>query len=192
MGRSRGRSRQSAGFTMVELMIVVAIIAMMTTVVGVSVDALLPGERLNASIRNLASELRNIRTQAISRGMEFRLTYDLDNQRYCWSTPFSIEGGVLRQERDEEWESDDRVYFPWVKLAEGVEFEQVWIAGETYSGGEVYVVFDPVGTATDHSIVLAQPQFESRFTIEVMPLTGLTRMHDDLYFRAEPTDSDFD
>jgi len=173
-------------------MIVVAIIAMMTTVVGVSVDALLPGERLNASIRNLASELRNIRTQAISRGMEFRLTYDLDNQRYCWSTPFSIEGGVLRQERDEEWESDDRVYFPWVKLAEGVEFEQVWIAGETYSGGEVYVVFDPVGTATDHSIVLAQPQFESRFTIEVMPLTGLTRMHDDLYFRAEPTDSDFD
>ena len=126
--------------------------------------------------------------------MEFRLTYDLDYHRYRWSTPFAIEGGVLRQEQDEEWDSDDRVYLPWVKLAEGIEFEEVWVAGEIYTSGEVYVVFDPVGTATDHSVVLAQPQFgdQAKFTIEVMPLTGLTRMHDDRYFRAEPTDSDFD
>ena len=186
------RAHLRAGFTMIELMIVVAIIALMTTVITAGIDTLLPGERLNTSIRDLAGNLRNIRTQAISRGMEYRLTYDLDNNRYRWATPFSVEGGILRQEMDEDWESDDRVSLSWTTLPEGVQLESVWVAGEVYSGGEIYVVFDPVGTATDHSVVLAQPQFDSRFTIEVMPLTGLTLMHDDLFFRAEPRDSDFD
>ncbi len=46
-------------------------------------------------------------------------------------------------------------------------------------------------TATDHSVILTQPQFENRFTIEVLPLTGLIHMHDGEFVREPPDDGDF-
>lgn len=177
---------------MVELMIVVAIISLMTTTVSLTIEAMLPGERLNTTIRILSSDLRSIRTEAISKGLEFRLIYDLENDRYRWSTPYSmVDGGVLRQDEGEDYDSVDRRYTSWVNLAEGVEFKTVYIAGLPFSQGEVFVRFDPLGTATDHTIVVEQPEYNATFTLEVLPLTGLVRMHDDEYHRPEPTDSDF-
>ncbi len=176
---------------MVELMVVVAIIGLMTVVVTVSVEALLPGERLNTSIRNLASDIRSIRSEAISRGLEFRLVYDLDGNRYRWSTPFAIDKGVVRQGQGEDWEEGDRIEFPWQDLPDGVEFQSVYVAGLTYTTGEVFVSFDPLGTASDHSVIMSQPQYGTLFTIEVMPLSGLVRMHDGEFLRTEPSDGDF-
>lgn len=184
-------ARLRAGFTMVELMIVIAIIGLMTVTVTTSIEAMLPGERLNTSIRNLSADIRSIRSESISRGIEFRLIYDLDESRYRWSTPFAFDEGLLRQARDEEWEDGDRIEFPWQALADGVEFAAVHVAGVEYSSGQVFVNFDPVGTATDHSVILTQPRFNSTFTIEVMPLTGLVRMHDGQFLREEPIDEDF-
>ncbi len=192
MDGGTGRTASSrAGFTMVELMIVVAIIGMMTVTVSTSIESMLPGERLNTTIRNLSADLRSIRSEAISRGAEFRLIYDLDNERYRWSTPLSLDEGLVRQETGENWEDADRIEFSWEDLAEGVEFSTIFVAGEPHTTGEVFVSFDPIGTATDHSVIMSQPRYSRSFTIEVMALTGLVHMHDGEFFREPPTDGDF-
>jgi len=176
---------------MIEVMIVVVIIGVMTITVTTTIESMLPGERLNTSIRNLSADLRSIRSEAISRGVEFRLVYDLDGNRYRWSTPFVLGEGLARQSRDEEWEEVDRMESPWQVLPQGVEFSAIYVASQPYSAGQVFVRFDPVGTASEHSVIMAQPQFNSLFTIEVMPLSGLVQMHDGLYQRQEPVDEDF-
>ena len=54
------QTRQArGGFTLTEMMLVVAIIALMATVVGGSLDSMLPKERLNTAVRNLTALLRN-------------------------------------------------------------------------------------------------------------------------------------
>ena len=73
---------RGGGFTLVELMVVVAIIGLMVTTVSVGFETLVPRERLNTSIRNLAADLMSARASAISQNLEFRIEYDLDNQRY--------------------------------------------------------------------------------------------------------------
>jgi prepilin-type N-terminal cleavage/methylation domain-containing protein len=189
--RARSKAHLRAGFTMIEVMIVVVIIGVMTITVTTTIESMLPGERLNTSIRNLSADLRSIRSEAISRGVEFRLVYDLDGNRYRWSTPFVLGEGLARQSRDEEWEEVDRMESPWQVLPQGVEFSAIYVASQPYSAGQVFVRFDPVGTASEHSVIMAQPQFNSLFTIEVMPLSGLVQMHDGLYQRQEPVDEDF-
>jgi type II secretion system protein H len=181
------------GFTMVELMVVVAIIGLITTAVTMSIESLLPGERLNSSIRTLAASLMDARSQAISHSLEYRVIYDLEHHRYRMSTPFKVGGGRLDTELDEDYDRDDRWYTEWTYLEDGVQFSHVVVAGEVYDSGfgEVYVAFDPLGGASDHSVALTQPLFENLFTIEVLPLTGLIRMHEGYFVREEPQDGDF-
>jgi hypothetical protein len=53
------------------------------------------------------------------------------------------------------------------------------------------VRFDPLGAASDHTIVLVQPEYERHYTIEVLALTGLVRFHDGVFQREPPQEGDF-
>lgn len=180
-----------AGFTMVELMVVIAIISMFVGMVSVSFETLVPGERLNASIRELASELASIRTEAISRGMEFRIEYDMPNSRYRVVTPFRIGGGAVDTHENSD-DEQDRYYGPWKTLQEGVGFAKIVIGGRDFVDTICFVRFDPLGAASDHSVILTQSAFGNLFTIEVLALSGLIRMHEGEYVREPVDDSDFD
>ena len=179
------------GFTMVELILVVAIIGLASAAVTVSLEALVPGERLNTSVRNLSAALRSARAEAISRSMEFRLIYDVDFERYRIGTPFRIDGGSIVTSDDPD-DEQQRYYTNWRALKPGVELEQVIIAGEEFSEGQVFVRFDPLGAASDHTVILSQPKHNQVFTVEVLALTGLIRLHEGFYLREIPDDGDFD
>ena len=184
-------SRARAGFTLAELMVVVAIIGLGSYVVSMSFDAIVPRERLNTSVRNLTSTLRDARSRAISKGLPFEIEYDLPGRRYRLVTPFrnNAEGLFIEgADRDE-----DRFVTAWQFLADGVDFAELYVAGVPYNGEDPYRVrFDGRGSATEHSVVLAQPQYESFTTVEVMALTGLFRMHDGRYVREPVEEGDFD
>jgi len=186
--RNRSGAHHRSGFTIAELMVVIAIIAMASYVVGISFDALVPGERLNSSVRKLQSTLQSTRSEAISRNAEFWLEYDLEGERYRIISPYRLGGGMTVQE-DEEF--DERRKFAWTPLEEGIEIVRVSSAGEDYLDGTVMVRFDPLGAASDHYVILSQPRFESFFTVEVLALTGLIRLHDGIFEREEPDDGDF-
>ena len=184
------KARSRAGFTLVEILVVVAIAGMIVGTVSLSMEALVPGERLNASIRELASELSRARTEAISRNMEYRIEYDLDNDRYRLATPLKVGGGTVETYDDPD-DDELRFYGPWNKLQTGVAFRSLVLADTVQEEGVWFVRFDSLGAATDHSVILTQPAYDNAFTIEVLPLTGLVKMHAGEYFRDRPEDADF-
>ena len=183
------RSKLRRGFTIVELTIVVLIIGMMTYTVSVSFEAMVPGERLNTSVRELASTLREARRDAMTRNKDFYVLYDIENDRYRVVTPFLKGGGLYIP----NYHADDERYLSnWESLREGVAIEALVLAGERYETGEVLIRFDPTGSASEHYVVLTQPAYENHFTVEVLALTGLVRFHDGIFQREPPQDQDFE
>ncbi len=178
-----------AGFSLVELMVVVMIISLMTYSVSISFDSLVPGERLNTSVRELAATLREARREATNRNMEFFVEYDLDENRYRTITPFVKGGGVFIPGFHNE---DERLLARWSALKEGVVFERISVAGQDQNKGSAIVRFDPSGAASSHYVMVSQPSFDNLFTVEVMALTGLIKFHDGLFEREQPEDDDFE
>lgn len=189
--QARPNEFRRGGFTLVELMVVMAIIGLVVTTVSVSMEAILPGERLNTSIRELAANLMQVRTEAISRSMEFRMEYDLDGERYRIATPYRIGGGRIIT-TDDPTDEELRFYSPWTPMREGVALASVYTGGQIHESGRVVVRFNALGSATDHLVIVSQPAYGRAFTIEVLGLTGLIRMHDGIVIREPARDEDFD
>ncbi|MEO5559469.1 MAG: GspH/FimT family pseudopilin [Dokdonella sp.] len=78
---SRARKRAS-GFTLIELMAVIVLLAIATTAVTFSFSKSLQSARIRGASRDLVAALRYTRGQAIVKGKQEVLTLDLDNNTY--------------------------------------------------------------------------------------------------------------
>jgi prepilin-type N-terminal cleavage/methylation domain-containing protein len=188
--RPHGGARPTAraGFTLMELMMVVVVIGLISGTVALSWESILPRTRLNSEVRGIAGMLQSTRSDAIARNAEFYVEYDLTEDTYQVLTAFRKEGGLMSL-RDEE---DERLGLGARKLADGVQLASIYLNGEEYTDGKVRVRFDPLGAASDHALVVIQPAYEATYTIEVLALTGLIRFHEGVFTREPPQDGDFD
>jgi len=78
-------SRRQAGFTLLEIIVVLVIMAVAVAVVGVNMAGSSEGAELRAAARGLASGFRYARSEAIVTGREQVLIVDTDARRY-WLT----------------------------------------------------------------------------------------------------------
>jgi prepilin-type N-terminal cleavage/methylation domain-containing protein len=183
----RPSARAPAGFTLVELMVVVVLLGLIGGVAVASWASLLPNQQFNSAIRNLSEVIHGTRSDAIARSREFRIQYDLDRDTYRVRTPFRVGGGFARGDEDPE-----RL---WVRAgdlaAAGIDLVQVALDDRVYRDGLVEVNFQPLGFASHHAIQLVQTFSEREFTLEVLPLTGEIRMHDGLFAREPAEEGDF-
>lgn len=76
------RSRAQAGFTLVELMVIIAIIGILAVIGVPSFVALMPRMRLNSNVMVLTNEIALARVRAISKSADFRIVFDTVNDRY--------------------------------------------------------------------------------------------------------------
>jgi Tfp pilus assembly protein FimT len=185
------RRSARAAFTLVELMVMVVILGMLATLTTFAWRAVLPSTELNSAVRGLAGTLSEARSDAIARNAEFWIEYYFEEtaehpRGYRVVTPFRVggQGGLAV-------EDEQRLARPWVVLPDSVEFQAITVDGKTFTGGRVTVRFDPLGAASDHTIVLVQPEYENHYTIEVLALTGLVRFHDGVFQREPPQEGDF-
>jgi len=174
-----------SGFTLVEMLGVLIVIGLIITLVTVNWQAMFPRAQLNSSVRALAAALQGTRSDAIARSSEFRIQYDIDNDRYRVVTPFRFGGGLAAND-------DERMAMEWVDLPDTVRFSRVTIDGEDYDTGIVFVAFDPLGGANGHAIVLHQEVFDNYYTIEVQALTGLIDFYEGVYQREWASEADFE
>ncbi len=74
--------RVQRGFTLVELLVVFAVIALLTTVVPLAFDRLRESAQYRDSVRAILSDIRQARHRAVSEGREVRFTVDLRQRMY--------------------------------------------------------------------------------------------------------------
>jgi len=79
---SANAARQTRGFTLVEIVVVIALIGLIFAVISVSIGAGLEGAKVRAASRDLAAALRYTRTQAIVKRESQALTLNVDARSY--------------------------------------------------------------------------------------------------------------
>ncbi len=144
-----GRAR---GFTLLEIVVVVALIGLTLGVVSVSVGEGLSGAKVRAASRDLAAALRFTRTQAIVKREAQVFTVDVDARTYT---------------------APGR---PPVELPRQMEMKLLTAAAEQVDRGVGRIRFHPDGSSTGGHIELIRER--AVWGIDVAWLTGEVRLRD--------------
>lgn len=154
------------GFTLTELMIVVAILALLGAIATPALLSQLPDYRLKGAARAISSTLQYAKMSAASTGKEYRLQFVLDTspQRY------QLQQGNLFSKSD-HWTN--------VRFCQDIP-QQVRIDHATdYRGshqtGVGIIAFNPTGTASSGGIYLENSKGE-HCSVKVSSSTGRIRI----------------
>jgi general secretion pathway protein H len=139
------------GFTLLELLVVLALAALLLAVAPPLITAALPGAELKSSARRVAAGLRLAREEAIRSGGDVAFTLDVENRF------FEIDGGFRR-----------------ASLPRGLVLEITAAESEMRDGQVGSVRFYPDGSSTGGRVVLALG--DRGWQVGVQWLTGRIRL----------------
>jgi prepilin-type N-terminal cleavage/methylation domain-containing protein len=178
MGRTHD-SLVAAGFTLVELMVVVIIMGLIGGIAVTSWVAMLPNQQFNSAVRNLSEVLYETRSMAISQNREYRIQYDLDRDTYRVRTPFKPGGGfaTTEDEADHLWSNETDL------KESGIDLLEITIDDQSTKRRQGRGVL-PAPEAPHHVVQLRWALFGRDFTLQVLPRTGI---HADGLFTREPS-----
>lgn len=166
----RTLSMNRKSFTLIELVIVVAILSIILAVVWPNLEGAIPGVALKSASRRISSTVMHIRQEAVSSGDFYRLVLDMDSQEYF------IEKRV--QDGEGEWKEERRALLKRYSLPSGVNLEDVTIFGrEMARAGLSYIEFYPGGYVESFLIHLRSAG--NRFaTLSSMSITGRVKIEE--------------
>lgn len=139
-------SGRAPGFTLLEVLVVLVIIAMATTLAAMTLTGGLDGMRLRSSSKDIAAQLRYARTQAIATGQPQRFVID---------------------PRGHRWQAADNRHGT-IPQALGVEF--IGAREVQPRAGEGGILFFPDGASTGGRVQLSAKR--AMWRIDVAWLTG--------------------
>ncbi len=138
--------KRACGFSLIEMVLVVALIAIAAGIAASTLGAGRAGKELRGAARSLAEELRYTRAQAIVSGREQVFRIDVDSRR--WRAAGKREG----------------------ELPKSLTVSATSARNEQLRAGEAAIRFFPDGAATGGRLVLARG--EAQWRIDVAWLTG--------------------
>lgn len=141
------------GFTLLELVVVMAIAALLIVITPPLITAAIPGAELKAAARRTAAGLRLAREEAIRNGRDTSLILDVE------ARVFEVEGG-----------------FRTARLPDDVTLELMAAESEMLSDQVGAIRFFPDGSSTGGRIVLSRAG--KGYQVGVEWLTGRIRMID--------------
>jgi general secretion pathway protein H len=198
------RQSHQAGFTMLEIMVVLVIVGLFITVGGRRLVN--PGTEMKAQVRRFSTIVKKLRNRARLDNKTYRLVFDLpidqDKQQSYWVEGTSKSALLLSEEQREDLEDDieevetkdgkkvtpdPQGFVPdssVVKqapatLPRGLYFESIEIDGdpiEKVSEGRVYIYFFPQGYVQNSAIHLSNRD-SLNWTLVIQGLTGRVGMH---------------
>lgn len=166
------RTDRSAGFTLLELICVVAGMALLLGIILPNMGALVPTARLDGTAKGIMTKLQSIRSEARIQAKRMEMEFDLTLGRYRMILPpeerLTSDQVVYDDTAVDEEDKD------WIDLDSGVVFAG---AGDARSGiveKDLYrVVFDEYGFTADQVIAVRLEEDETMiWSIVVSGLTG--------------------
>ena len=137
------------GFTLVEAMIVVALIGIMASIGGAYLLSQLPNIRVNGATRQLVGDFRLAKTLAVETGDEVYLVFDAAQNEYLL---------VRDSDHNDSYDAGSDEILKTVRLPDthrGVEFySHSGVAGGEVTFGADVADFTPRGTADTGSVYL--------------------------------------
>jgi general secretion pathway protein H len=140
------RQRRAAGFTLIELVVILVLVAAVVAIGASAMSRKLPGQRLREAARELAAELRYTRAQAIASGESKLFTLDAKSR---------------------EWEAGGKRHG---QLGRDIEIVATGARNEQQRAGVAAVRFFPEGAATGGRFVLSHGS--AAWQVDVQWLTG--------------------
>jgi len=137
---------RARGLSLLEMLVVVALIATLAGLAAMAIGRALPGQQLRGAARELAAELRFTRAQAIASGREQTFRIDVDSRR--WDAAGKRSGA----------------------LPEQIELVAISAREEQPALREAAVRFFPEGAATGGRFVLRRG--DAAWRVDVAWLTG--------------------
>jgi prepilin-type N-terminal cleavage/methylation domain-containing protein len=148
------RTRATEGFTLIEVLVVVAIIGLAWTVMATGSTSLLPQANLKSSAQALVSSLELVRSAAQLRHEPLVFVYDLDHNTYEAYFPY---------ERDENGDPKGPGKTPVMgtrPLESDIEFKSVRLPGTVpRDKGVVEMEISALGRITPHEVVIVNPRY---------------------------------
>lgn len=193
VGTSSNRSSEREGFTLIELILVVAVIGVVAAIVLPRLDPFLPERRLKSAVRLLSGTISLAYGEAIAKNKTYRLYFDSTKNMYWITEVTSVQkeeetegSSAMRlgtqfellqyeksSEKVEEKAPTEPMFSPRT-LPDGVHFSTVEINRglEMAKSDLPYIEFSPLGTAVPATIVLINDEGD-QFAIEYDGVTGI-------------------
>lgn len=161
------------GFTLLELMVVLLIIALASGLVGVKVAGTLAHTTLRTAAKRSAAMLRYARTQAVALQEPYRARFELDGG----TLQVGPEGKMPQEGEEEAAREVQGAEERFWKLPEGIRFAKAILGDKEMEGESFSILFFPVGNSTGGEVVLEDGR-ERRYAVAVDTLTGSVRVRE--------------
>ena len=169
--------RDSRGFTLVELLIVLVIVGLMTAMITPTIGRTLTNLKLKTAAKKIAAALRYARSQAITRSEAYQAVFSLKEKQVTVLPEESEEDALKAMQPPGGEDGSKQNYMQKDKakvyaLPDEVKFQKVIAGEEDITSGNAVITFRTNGGSGGGEVVLCD-EGEKRFLrILVNLLTG--------------------
>ena len=156
------------GFTLIELVIVMVIVGLITTLTLPVFSKSFYGLGLRKSVQELRSAVRYSRGEAIINKTPKWLAFDIEEEQYWFGDGLADEETVLNSQEEDSIRLPDGVDLDGFSWFDGSDAERVG-----------WVQFYPNGSSSGGSLSLGEVYGERMARIVMEPFTGLSRVETD-------------
>lgn len=159
------------GFTLIEILVVVAILAIISRAVLSNLGSIVPSTTMDAEAQRLMSTIDYLRSEAELQGKTYKLELDLDNGRFREIWPAEMKVAL-----DQDPNQLEEQRLGWLPIDERCRFGGYAVLGEpTLRRGRIEMLFNRNGNTADQVIFFRMKSDQLQHMVWTIQIRGLER-----------------